>query len=349
MAIHRYDLQTQAVYSELVERLQLAEIQELTEQEGSFVRRRVKGNHYWYLRRRIGSRINERYIGPETPRLLEQIETLKVQAEEARDAAKGRRQLIRKLRSDGYLMTDRRTGRVIEELARAGVFRLNGVLVGTLAFRCYSALLGLRLQHEFADTGDVDIATDTSVSLGIHESTDPGIGDALAKAERFVEIPDLNPKNPSTSWQSTDQELRVDVLTPLVGEPREEIVELPTFGARASALRFLDFLLVETIRAAVLTGSGVLVRVPTPERYALHKLIVAQRRAATSRDKARKDIAQAETLIDALLEDHPDDLMDAWSDLVGRGRKWKSEAMKSVRILPERIRNILTGDTEINS
>lgn len=348
MTIYRYDLQTQAVYSELVERLQLAEIQELAEQEGSFVRRLVKGNPYWYLRRRIGTRINERYVGAETPQLLDQIETLKAQSTEAKGAAKGRRDLIRKLRSDGYLMTDRRTGRVIEELARAGVFRLNGVLVGTHAFRCYSALLGMRLQHEFADTGDVDIAKDSSISLGIHESTDPTIGDALAKAERFVEIPDLNPKNPSTGWQTTDQALRVDVLTPLTGKPREGFVELPAFGAHATALRFLDFLLVETVRAAVLTGSGVLVRIPTPERYALHKLIVAQRRAATSRDKSKKDIAQAETLIEALLEDRPDDLLDAWSDLLGRGKKWKTEAMKSVRVLPERFRDVLTGKVELN-
>jgi hypothetical protein len=104
--------------------------------------------------------------------------------------------------------------------------------------------------------------------------------------------------------------------------------------------------LVETVRAAVLTGSGVLVRIPTPERYALHKLIVAQRRAATSRDKSKKDIAQAETLIEALLEDRPDDLLDAWSDLIGRGKKWKTEAMKSVQILPKRIRKIFTGKTD---
>jgi hypothetical protein len=234
-------------------------------------------------------------------------------------------------------MTDRRTGRVVEELARAGVFRLNGVLVGTHAFRCYSALLGVRLQHEFAETGDLDIARDFSVSLGINESTDPAIGDALAKAEKFVEIPDLNPGNPSTGWQTTDHELRVDVLTPLIGKAREGIVALPAFGAHASALRFLDFLLAETLPAAVLTGSGVLVRVPTPERYALHKLIVAQRRPAISRDKANKDLAQAETLMEALLEDPSGDLTDAWSDLISRGKKWKSEAMKSLRKLPERL------------
>jgi hypothetical protein len=241
VAIHHYSVQTQGVYSELLERLQLAELQELAEQEGSFVRRLVKSNPYWYLRRRIGSRINERYIGPETPQLLERIETLKTQSKEAKVAAQGRRDLIRRLRSDGYLMTDRRTGRVIEELARAGVFRLNGVLVGTHAFRCYSALLGVRLQHEFAETGDVDIAKDSSVSLGIHEATDPAIGDALAKAERFVEIPDLNPKNPSTGWQTTDQELRVDMLTPLTGKPREGIVELPLSTPTRQHSGFLIF------------------------------------------------------------------------------------------------------------
>jgi hypothetical protein len=72
-------------------------------------------------------------------------------------------------------------------------------------------------------------------------------------------------------------------------------------------------------------------------------------RANTSRDKARKDIAQAETLIEALLEDHPDDLMDAWSDLTGRGRKWKTEAMKSVRNLPKLIQEVFTSKVELNS
>ena len=335
MAVQRFSLQGQAVYSELLERLQLAELQQLSEQEGSFVRRLVRGNPYWYLRRRIGARINERYIGPESPELLDQIEALKIRSQEANEAARGRRDLIRTLRSHGYLVTERRTGRVIEELARAGVFRLNGVLVGTHAFRCYSGLMGIRLGHAHAQTGDVDIARDASVSVGIHEATDPAIGEALAKAERFVEIPELDPKNPSTGWQTTDRALRVDMLTPLVGKPREGSVELPEFGTHATALRFLDYLLAETVRAAVLTGSGVLVRVPTPERFALHKLIVAQRRGSSARDKTTKDLIQAETLIEAMIEDRLDDLSDAWSDLTARGEKWRTAAMKSVRRLPE--------------
>ncbi|MFQ5545505.1 MAG: GSU2403 family nucleotidyltransferase fold protein, partial [Acidiferrobacterales bacterium] len=243
MKHRRYSIQLQAVYSELIEQLQVVEIEGLMEKEGSFVRRlRRNDKPFWYFRRRVGERIHERYIGPETPELVELIEKLKNQVQEAKDAAKQRRSLIRQLQSAGYLMTDRRTGRVLEELARAGVFRLNGVLVGTHAFRCYPALLGVQFVQQLALTSDVDIAQDTSVSLGITDAADPQLGEALAKAEKFIEIPALNPTNPSTSWRTTDQELRVDVLTSLVGKSGKGTLEVPTLGAHAKALRFLDFL-----------------------------------------------------------------------------------------------------------
>lgn len=339
MSLQRYSVQTQAIYSELLERLKIDELEGLKEAEGSFVRRTIKGNNYWYLRRRIGERINERYIGPETPELLARMDKMRERGKSAGDAARQRRELIRLLRSAGYPVTDRRTGRVLEELARAGVFRLKGILIGTHAFRCYAGVLGIRLQQQFAMTGDLDIAQDARVTLGITDSAEPSLGQALARAERFLDIPALRPRDPSTSWRTEDQALRVDLLTPLVGKSRAGTVELRVLGTHAKPVRFLDFVLVDCVSAAVLTGSGVHVRVPAPERYALHKLIVAQRRRADERDKAKKDLAQAQALIEALLEDRPDDLADAWSSLRERGRTWKSEAMKSLRRLPEELRD----------
>lgn len=337
MPLQRFGIQAQAIYSELLEQLQVAELEGLTEREGSFVKRTIKGNAYWYLRRRVGERIDERYIGPDTPALLRQMEKLKSEARAAKTAARQRRDLIRTLRSEGYPVTDRRTGRVLEELARAGVFRLNGVLIGTHAFRCYAAALGIRLKGQFTATQDVDIAQDASISLGISETADPKLGEALARADKFIEIPALERKNASTSWQTADKSIRVDVLTPLKGKPRKGSVDLPALGAKARPIRFLDFLLAETMPAAVLTGAGVLVRVPLPERYALHKLIIAQYRHAGSRDKARKDLAQAGILIEALLDDRPDDLGDAWADLAKRGEKWQTEALKSIRQLSKEL------------
>lgn len=49
-------------------------------------------------------------------------------------------------------------------------------------------------------------------------------------------------------------------------------------GASADPLRFLDFLIYEPVRAVLLHKSGISVIVPAPERYAVHKLIVASRR-----------------------------------------------------------------------
>lgn len=340
MTTARYSTTLQAIYSELTEQLQQAEIEGLMDQDGFFTRRKRYNRHYWYFRKRAGKRHKDHYIGAETPELLKHIDLLKIQAADARIAAKGRRELVRQLRAGGYVTTDRRTGRVLEELANAGVFRLNGVLVGTHAFRCYPALLGSRLKLPLMATRDVDIAQDT-VSLAVTETADPTLGEALTKAEKFIEIPGLRVKNPATSWRSEDRELRVDVLTPQVGKARKSTIQLQTLGTYAKALRFLDFLLVETLRAAVLTGSGILVRVPAPERYALHKLIIAQRRNVIDQDKARKDLAQAQALLEVLLEDRPDDLKDAWADLSARGTRWKKEAMKSLRALPKSLRESL--------
>jgi hypothetical protein len=335
MGIEYYNAQLHAVYAELVEQLQIAEIEQLSAHEGAFGSKTVGAKTYWYFRRRVGDRVVERYLGPETPELLKHIETQKAKAADAKQASRTRSQLVQQLRAGGYPTTDPRTGSVLRELARAGVFRLNGMLVGTHAFRCYPALLGARLNMSLAVTLDVDIAQDTSVSLGITDTADPALVEALKTAEEFIEIPPLNRKTRPSSWHTPDRALRVDLLTPLVGKPQARAVELPLLGAHAKPVRFLDFLLVETMHAAVVTGSGILVRVPTPERYALHKLIVAQRREKATPGKVAKDLSQTQALLEVLLEDRPDEVMNVWSDLVDRGRKWKSEAMKSVRRLPK--------------
>jgi hypothetical protein len=53
-----------------------------------------------------------------------------------------------------------------------------------------------------------------------------------------------------------------------------------------------------------------LVRVPVPERYAIHKLIVSQLRSKSSSKPAR-DLRQAATLIEALIERFPGAVEDA--------------------------------------
>lgn len=73
------------------------------------------------------------------------------------------------------------------------------------------------------------------------------------------------------------------------------------------------------------------VRAPRPERFAIHKLIVADRRLK-GRDslKSRKDLMQAEILIALLARDRPGDLADAYCDAMDRGLRWRERIESSL-------------------
>jgi len=73
---------------------------------------------------------------------------------------------------------------------------------------------------------------------------------------------------------------------------------------------------------AALIGSGVRVIVPQPIRFALHKLIIAQRRK-TQEAKSQKDIAQACELLDVLRSNDPDAVADAIDEARERGPTWR--------------------------
>ncbi len=68
----------------------------------------------------------------------------------------------------------------------------------------------------------------------------------------------------------------IEFLTPAFGE--ENLRDLPALGVSAQALNYLNYLIAKPIAAAALYRAGILVQVPRPERYAIHKLIVADRR-----------------------------------------------------------------------
>lgn len=341
MDIVRYPAHLQAIYSELLGRTQQAELEGLIEREASLAVKEVSGRRYWYARRRIGERIVERYIGPETPDLLLRIETLRAEAADAKAAARGRRELVSMLRAGGYPVPDSRTGRTLQALAAAGVFRLRAVLIGTHAFRCYGATLGVRLPASAAFTSDVDIAQFETVSIAVEDRIEPGFDEALQRAERFLPVPSLRARSGNSAWRTPDQALSVELLTPQVGAESDALVRLPALDAHATPLRFLDYLIHRTEPAAVPYASGILVNLPLPERYACHKMIVAQRRTIAGRDKAAKDLAQAEALLSVLTEDRPDDVADAWSDLLARGPAWRRAALASRSRLSAALRDRL--------
>jgi hypothetical protein len=133
----------------------------------------------------------------------------------------------------------------------------------------------------------------------------------------------------------------VEFLTPAFGE--ETIRYLPALGVNAQALNYLNFLIAEPIHAAAIYRSGVLVQVPRPERYAIHKLIIADRRRDGAGSlKASKDREQAAFLIEAMAEDRPDDLRRAYVTAMDVGPRWREHISNSLKRMHDTM-NILNG------
>ena len=135
-------------------------------------------------------------------------------------------------------------------------------------------------------------------------------------------------------WRQSQSQTLVGFLTPAFGD--ETVKPLPALGVSAQGLNCLDFLIADPIGAVALYRSGVLVQIPRPERFAIHKLIVAdRRRGGPDRLKARKDRAQAAFLIEVLAEDRPDDLAEAYDDALSRGPRWRARIAASLVRMPK--------------
>jgi hypothetical protein len=90
------------------------------------------------------------------------------------------------------------------------------------------------------------------------------------------------------------------------------------------------YLLAASQEIPVLSSHGsVMVRVPVPERYAIHKLIVSQLGHKSS-SKPEKDLRQAAVLIEALVERYPGAIEDAISAVPKSAVRHLARAIKAL-------------------
>lgn len=337
MSLHSGNLATQTLFAELTQRALDAEFDELYDERGMFTRKRIKTRAYWYYRRGEGGKKNYTYVGPvgdkEVNDRVKKFDAIKSNYRQ-------RREMVRALLATGLHRPDPVAAEIIEALSRAGFFRLRGVLIGTLAFQCYGGILGTRISGTILQTSDADLAQFYDVSHLIGDSIPP-ILDVLRKVNpTFTPIPNVFYPNRATRF-GTDTGYLVEFLTPNRGsdDNQGKPAEMPALGgASALPLRYLDFLIRDPIRSVVLYKGGVPVSIPSPERYAIHKLIVAVRRTQEPA-KSPKDIAQAEQLIRACLFQRSFALFEVWEEACGRGPSWRDLLRRGRAMLSADVRD----------
>ena len=317
---------------------------EISTGEGfSFIsaKRPTSKGRYWYLQHTLPQPKKRYYLGAETPELLERIQQQEHRWKEGKvDATVLERQVAMALAA-GCAGINYRAYRVLNAAAQSGLFRTGGVLVGSYAFLTLGNMLGVSWQRNTTFTQDVDLASSSDCMMAVPADS-MSLKDAILSAdESLLEVPMLDPRSPSTSFHVRGKDFRVDLITPMLGKDRG-IKYVAPIKSYARPLRFLDFILEDTQKAVLLHKAGVVVNVPNPARFAIHKLVLSQRRPSAEAAKSRKDRLQAEQLLNCLLDQRPGDL---WItiDSVNRydSKKFRGQLKSGLSLLEGNVRGVL--------
>ena len=232
---------------------------------------------------------------------------------------------VRLLGREGFKLADAKTYATVASLHNHAVFEAGAVLIGSHAYGALLNQLGARA-GQYA-TQDVDIAG--SAKLAFPEPPQKSFLEMIrASGIAFVEIPGLSKRKPATSFKEAGRSFfQVDLLVPS-GTDEIGTAPLPALRAHATALPYLKYLLAAPQESVLLAREGCCaLRVPRPERFALHKLLVSQLRKQRAQ-KSVKDVSQAAVLLAILSEMHPGALEEAAAAVPVSARKYLKAAAK---------------------
>ena len=323
-------LSAQTAYAQLFDAALAADVsRSVASVRGSFAKKKVKSRSYWYFQYTdLGGVLRQVYVGPDSAEVRSLVEQSKSRKSEPIAP------LARSAIALGCAPVLARHFRVIRRLSDYGFFKAGGVLIGTHAFLAYGNMLGVRW-GDAARTQDVDfahagknlaIAMPANVKVDTHgaiESLQMGLLPMAGLANK-AGATYLNPKNP---------DFRLDFLTTL-HRGGEKPYEHPQLGVALQPLKFMEYSLEHIEQAALFCEEGaVIVNVPHPARYAVHKLLVYAERRGSFLQKSQKDLSQAAALLSFFKEYRAWEIKEAWVNLVGRGKGWLIRAKQGLAAL----------------
>lgn len=321
------------LYQDLLDRKILQEMQfgesvgEMV--DGCFVTKSVSGKTYWYFQYRENNVTKQRYIGPDseaTRRTIDRISKYK-------DFVSGQnlKELVKTLRSvPGVPPLLKAEENLLRSLELAGFFRNGGILVGTHAYRCYPFSVGFIPDLEVAKTMDVDVAFNRTINIFVPEGVE-GISQRILDRVKLSPLPSLDPKGRTYAFTVDGTDLKLEVLTTYRNAEEDgHLKGLRNVGFMGQPLPYMEFLTKDPVRAVVLSGEGILTNIPSPDRYAIHKIMVSQLRREENRAKRTKDLYQAMTMLTTMESEYPQDLSSLEKEMsllairYGQEEKWEA-------------------------
>lgn len=342
--------ETQTLYAQLYE---LAAAHEL-DLVGGFanglaIEREVRGRPYLYWQLRdLAGRLRQIYLGPAAePKAQALRDTLASYKTGRAPIVADLERLTAAYVASGGARHLGRHFRVVDALARAGLFRAGVLLVGSHAFVSIGAALGVSWAAADAATADIDLCRDEFVTVACVEQVALDVPGVLQDLDpSFFLVPELHLETPSTSMSSRSAGVKVDLIT-TAKTPRDDRPRVVApLGLAAQPLRYMDYLVRDDVQRGLFLGPhAVLVNVPDAGRFALHKLAVAERRARGSTSiKAQKDRRQAAALIEVLAEFQPGALAAAArAALDHHDRGLIKDIKHSLTFLPEKARRTVAA------
>jgi hypothetical protein len=308
----RHSVGLQTIYSDLKRRASEQPFV-LVGTPGSVGEREVRGKPFLY--RQFYDALGKKkadYLGPaDDADALERAKAIR----EAIEVTNGLLGDARLLAREGYVRVDSRTNAIVASLANHGLFRAGALLVGSHAFGALLNDMGIKSGAHL--TEDVDVARSSPLKLAAEHTS--FVKMLEASTVPLSPILGFDRKVPPTSYKIAGREAKV--------------VPIPELEAHATALPNLAYLLGESMNVIVIGRESVVaVRVPRPERLALHKLWVSQVRAATS-EKSPKDIHQGAVLIAVLAENESGALDEAFAAFPKSARAKLRLALQQARTL----------------
>jgi hypothetical protein len=114
-------------------------------------------------------------------------------------------------------------------------------------------------------------------------------------------------------------ELKIEFLVADKGRGLKNPVPLPKLGINAVPLRYLTML---TLRSITVMDGDLMIRLPHPTDFCLHKILIASRR--TKNDKMEKDLRQALAVFQIL------DVSDLQQAFNGLPQPWKKKILRTL-------------------